>query len=160
MSDSTGAQQQLRRAHGEGHRKKNEAGLGPFRRGDRGPVRKRGQDHAGHGQPEHPLAGIAVRDVCARQGQGAMGQVRVRVHPEARELAQHGRDRVERARGAVAWTEESTTPTWSAARSRHGRHSETTRTHGSIGGSSPPTRGSSYRDSIRHSTSDTTREGC
>ncbi len=52
-----------RKAHGEGEREKNEAGLGSFRRGDRGPVRRRGEDHAGHGLPEHPRPGIALRDV-------------------------------------------------------------------------------------------------
>jgi len=38
----------------------------------------------------------------------------------------------------------------------HGNHSETTRTHGSIGSSPPPTHGSSSLGSIRHSMSDAT----
>ena len=101
-------------------------------------------------------ARIAVRGICPGQSQGAMGSLRFRLHPEAPKLAECGRNRVERAQHAVCWTGESTTSTWSDARSKRGRPSETTRTHASIGSSPHPTHGSSSLGSIRHSMSDAT----
>ncbi len=48
---------------------------------------------------------VFVRDLSTGRGQKAMGQVRVRVHAQARRLAQHGRDRTERALGPMPWEE-------------------------------------------------------
>ena len=42
--------------------------------------------------PEHPQSGLAVRGVCPRSGQGAVGLLRVRLHAQARQLAEHGRN--------------------------------------------------------------------
>ena len=49
-----------------------------------------------HGQPEHPHAGLAVRGVPARRGQAAGRQAGDPLHAQARQLAEHGRDRAER----------------------------------------------------------------
>jgi len=40
--------------------------------------------------PQHPHPGLAVRGVCTRAGQGAVGSLRVRLHAQARQLAEHG----------------------------------------------------------------------
>ena len=40
--------------------------------------------------PEHAHPGLAVRGVCPRGGQGAVGALLVCVYPEARQLAEHG----------------------------------------------------------------------
>ena len=51
--------------------------------------------------PEHPHARIVVRSVRAGRGQAAGRPAGAALHAQARQLVEHGRDRVERAVGAV-----------------------------------------------------------
>jgi hypothetical protein len=51
--------------------------------------------------PEHPRCGIALRDLSTRTGQGPVGPLRAHLHPQARLLAQHRRDRDQRAHPPV-----------------------------------------------------------
>ena len=46
--------------------------------------------------PQHAHPGLAVRGVCPRAGQGALGPLRVCLHAQARQLAEHGRNRDQR----------------------------------------------------------------
>src|SRR6266496_2510225 len=50
---------------------------------------------------EHPYPGVAVRGLPARRSQAAGRQAGAALHAQARQLAEHGRDRAERARRAV-----------------------------------------------------------
>ena len=58
-------------------------------------------DRAGAGQPEHPHAGLAVRGVPAGGGQTPCREAGDPLHAQARQLAEHGRDRAERAQPPV-----------------------------------------------------------
>ena len=57
-----------------------------------------GQARPGHGPAQYPLPGLALRGVRARGGQAPRRPARDPPHPQARLLAQYGRDRVERPR--------------------------------------------------------------
>ena len=90
----------------------------------RRPLSRRRADRAGHGPAQHPLPGLALRGVPAGRGQAPGRQAGDPLHAQARQLAEHGRDRAERPRSASAWTGASATaPTmerevaaWAAAR--------------------------------------------
>ena len=56
------------------------------------------QARPGHGPAQHPLPGLALRGVRARGGQAPRRPARDPPHPQARLLAQYGRDRVQRPR--------------------------------------------------------------
>ena len=48
-----------------------------------------GQNHfPGHVQSDHPSSGCALRSVRAGSGQNALGSVRIRVHVQARKMAE------------------------------------------------------------------------
>ena len=97
---------------------------GPGRR----PLPRRRADRAGAGQPQHPHARVAVRGVPAGRGQAAGRQAGAALHPQARQLAEHGRDRAGHAgrqcldrRLADRATLEREVAAWQAARNRAGR---------------------------------------
>ena len=46
--------------------------------------------------PEHPHPGLVVRGGCTGGGQGAVGPLGVCLHPQARQLAEHGGNRDQR----------------------------------------------------------------
>ena len=76
------------------------------------------------GQPVDPLARRALPGLRARRSQTHAAPPRVPLHPEARQLAQHGGDRDRRAARPSAWIAGSTTQTGSAAKSPLGSDSE------------------------------------
>src|SRR5512135_2839713 len=69
--------------------------------GGRRPAPRCREGGAGHGQPEHAPAGVAVRGVRAGAGEANRRASGGASHAEARQLAEHGGDRAERAGTAV-----------------------------------------------------------
>lgn len=60
--------------------------------GDCRAIPRGAEDHAGHGQSERARTGVALRDVCPGDSQGALRSLRVRLRAQARQLAEYGRD--------------------------------------------------------------------
>lgn len=82
---------------GRGDAAQDEKGLGDVRQTvGRRTLPGGGQNNPGDGQFQDPRRIGVLRDLRTEAGQTDMGQLRVRLYPEARQLAEHGADRAAR----------------------------------------------------------------